>query len=891
MASWFNSAFSVLVAGAGLLTFSPHCEGLDFAEPVEAEVELEELVESWRLELERNPEASSRDLGATLFALGAVKRSSGKARDAVADLTEAVALLKLVDLPLATDAKEALALTWQDLGELRKAERQLRKVLAKRHRARQLEHDAALAATLDHLALNQLYQGRYERVKPLLTRALAAVPPAELDLKATILSHRGRLEHTLGSYSRAIGTFTTALDLPPSDPELQLLIQAQRALAELRAGRIDAARLGMQEAIDRAREFYHRDQKLKIIPFLNNRGGLEMSEGNPFAARAAFSEAVGIARETLGEGHPGLIQPLNNLGVAEQSLGAYDAARIHFEAAAEIQRRHLPPVHLRVAETSRNLARNAILAGNPDANERIVAATEIGLRLLDRLIDDGTEKERLNFLQRFDLISLPCASGDAGLIANTLLASKARLLDAMIATHQSQVRVSWKAVQATLPPDSVYVDLCRYQTISDDPVASYGAIIIRAEGLPTFIRLGSEKPILAWLAGFRQRLDWLASGSPGLPPPLKMKGVLRELDRLVWEPIAAEFPATTTSVAISPDGALHFLPLAALLDAAGMPLAKRIQMLTTVSSGRDLMVTTKRRKLASDPWLVVTVSDFPRPVASGLRQSSLASLLGALEPMPGTRLEARKLRKIAPRKSVFIADDEVRERRIIYESSSPAVLHLGCHSFFTSDERQVGISAIDFDDRPELLFSGGLVLYRGVEQGMKPGFVPSAQMDDDILFPTEIAKLNLDDTRLVTLSSCESGVGTPVSGEGLLGLRRGFALAGVKETVVALWPVSDRSTPEFMERFYKLALQSNRPAQALWQAQGEFFDASMNDETRDFELAVLRYAPFIISQIGSLETGDIIVPKRYGNQWWQWVLALLLTIVLVAQFRHWWRRS
>jgi hypothetical protein len=207
---------------------------------------------------------------------------------------------------------------------------------------------------------------------------------------------------------------------------------------------------------------------------------------------------------------------------------------------------------------------------------------------------------------------------------------------------------------------------------------------------------------------------------------------------------------------------------------------------------------------------------------------------------------------------------------------------MGCHAFFLGADSSLQNLPVDFDDQSELLSSGGLVLYEGTTRN--PGD-PLYSNTDDLLFPSEIANLPLNGTRLVTLSSCDSGAGTSVSGEGLLGIRRSFSIAGAREVLVALWPVSDSATPEFMDRFYRLALASDRPAQALWQAQGEFIpNAKGNDE--DFELAVLQYAPFILSQNAPLETGGAITaPKPSSKHHWIVAVSLIpLLLFLLSRF-------
>ena len=75
------------------------------------------------------------------------------------------------------------------------------------------------------------------------------------------------------------------------------------------------------------------------------------------------------------------------------------------------------------------------------------------------------------------------------------------------------------------------------------------------------------------------------------------------------------------------------------------------------------------------------------------------------------------------------------------------------------------------------------------------------------------------------LSGCRTGLGKEVSGEGLVGLTRGFMYAGAARVLVSLWDVDDRSTATLMERFYKGVLARTRvtPAAALRSAQLEMW--------------------------------------------------------------------
>ena len=69
---------------------------------------------------------------------------------------------------------------------------------------------------------------------------------------------------------------------------------------------------------------------------------------------------------------------------------------------------------------------------------------------------------------------------------------------------------------------------------------------------------------------------------------------------------------------------------------------------------------------------------------------------------------------------------------------------------------------------------------------------------------------------LIVLSACETGLGKEIQGEGLVGLTRGLMYAGGERLVVSLWQVSDEGTAVFMQEFYKEMLQNNKsPNEAL----------------------------------------------------------------------------
>jgi len=94
----------------------------------------------------------------------------------------------------------------------------------------------------------------------------------------------------------------------------------------------------------------------------------------------------------------------------------------------------------------------------------------------------------------------------------------------------------------------------------------------------------------------------------------------------------------------------------------------------------------------------------------------------------------------------------------------------------------------------------------------------SLTAEDGILYSAENYALRMSSDLLV-LSSCESGLGKLIKGEGLMSLTRGFFYAGARNIVVSLWKVPDKATAELMERFYYYILQGNSYSASLRKAK------------------------------------------------------------------------
>lgn len=131
-----------------------------------------------------------------------------------------------------------------------------------------------------------------------------------------------------------------------------------------------------------------------------------------------------------------------------------------------------------------------------------------------------------------------------------------------------------------------------------------------------------------------------------------------------------------------------------------------------------------------------------------------------------------------------------------------SVLHLATHGFFETMNTKVNIPGLQGAYRPMDLT--GVVMSNGNE-----GWLHGNNMHHEgMLTATDIAKMDLSQTKLVVLSACYTGEGV-VRSDGVFGLQRAFKKAGAGSLIMSLWSESDEVGSQFMSVFYSHLLSEN----------------------------------------------------------------------------------
>lgn len=269
------------------------------------------------------------------------------------------------------------------------------------------------------------------------------------------------------------------------------------------------------------------------------------------------------------------------------------------------------------------------------------------------------------------------------------------------------------------------------------------------------------------------------------------------------------------------DGALQYVPIAALEPPGGLPLVAAHEIVTLPSASVLAALRSETAARRAPPMMIAVLADpvfdarDPRvhgalPHRASAPPADVLRSLGdvgenGIARLPSTRREAQAILAFAPAAERMAALDFDAS---LTTATSPAlgdyrIVHFATHSLLNAahpDLSGIVLSLVDRDGQPQ------------------PGFLSTVDVFN--------LRLRAD---LVVLSGCRTALGKDVRGEGLVGLPRGFLYAGASRVISSLWKVDDAATADLMTALYREMLGGHRssPAaalaaaqRALWRAKG-----------------------------------------------------------------------
>jgi len=272
-----------------------------------------------------------------------------------------------------------------------------------------------------------------------------------------------------------------------------------------------------------------------------------------------------------------------------------------------------------------------------------------------------------------------------------------------------------------------------------------------------------------------------------------------ELYKILIEPVKSQLDGE--NLIVIPDGAISYVPFDALLTEevpAGDPAYRLIPyLIKQYSVGYSYSTTIhfnplQRVKIPSENILAFAPIYASKIIINTdpivLRDQEFLDLPS----LPGVTLEVNNISEILKTDAYY----NVGAKESVFKKLSGRykVLHLAMHTQINNEDPM--LSSLVFTQIPD-------------------------GEDDGLLHTYEVYNMKLN-ANLTVLSSCSSGYGQLLSGDGVQSLARGFAYAGCPSVLMTLWEVADYSSVDVMTDFYKYLKKHRTKPQALRESKLNF---------------------------------------------------------------------
>jgi len=249
--------------------------------------------------------------------------------------------------------------------------------------------------------------------------------------------------------------------------------------------------------------------------------------------------------------------------------------------------------------------------------------------------------------------------------------------------------------------------------------------------------------------------------------------------------------ATNRRLVIIPHRFMHGFPFSALRNpVTNRYLVQDFSIATAASATLYVIAVQRDRQLAAERRV-------PKALLVGDPAfDTTLELARGLKRLPFARMEAESAGKLYAPHATVLVDGQATVATFLALSRDSDIVHVAGHAIVN----------------PHAPF-GTLLL-----------MAPSAN-DSGLLYEEELlAKLQLDNTRLVVLSACSSAGGMPVGPEGLAPLVRPIIAAGVPGVVGSLWTINDAASERLLVEFHLYYRNGRDAASALQLAQIRFLE-------------------------------------------------------------------
>jgi len=389
--------------------------------------------------------------------------------------------------------------------------------------------------------------------------------------------------------------------------------------------------------------------------------------------------------------------------------------------------------------------------------------------------------------------------------------------------EKDKKKVNWRDIQEVLKPNEAAIEIIRFKYFGHawEDSTFYVALILTSEtkDYPKIVVMDKGKEMDSkYLKGYKRAI--------------KSKFPDKRSYGRYWEDINNELKGKDV-LYISLDGVYNNINLNTLKNPDGNFVIDD-KTIFTVTNTKEIL--EREKSISGNSLKFASLLGFPKYKLDG---SDLAQDRNKLDldkvkeldkneirisDLPGTKVEIELIDKML-KENGFTTDIYMGENASegnFKKLKKSSIIHIATHGFFLSDlsgvedERVFGVDVEKANQNP-LLRSG--LLFSGASNFINYDFTSQKSDENGIMTAYEAMNLSLDDSELVIMSACETGLGEIMNGEGVYGLQRSFRVAGAKNLIMSLWTVNDETTQELMILFYKNWLSGEEVHNAFKNAQ------------------------------------------------------------------------
>lgn len=340
-------------------------------------------------------------------------------------------------------------------------------------------------------------------------------------------------------------------------------------------------------------------------------------------------------------------------------------------------------------------------------------------------------------------------------------------------------------------------------------------IIIANSRSPEVVTLETDSAFNSALMRFRTMLSAMPATTGSRQPFNDFMDQGLDLYRILLEPAVPYLRGD--KIIISPDNILSYLPFETLITEEfrssdllyrEAPFALKKYRFSYIYSV-TLSSETQGRSRSLNNDLVAFAPEYGNREVDDSILAIWPDLRGEIRNLPYAVLESEDAVNQCGGKA-FLGDEATEEA---YKREAPLfkIIHLAMHTL-VNDE---------FPAYSKMIFA------------VLPG-----GNDDGLLNTYEVYGVPVN-AMMVVLSSCNTGVGKLVSGEGILSLARGFLYAGSRSVVMSMWPVEDKSASAVIRSFYKNMRSGQTKSSALRNARLKFLRSADQGRSHPYYWAAL----------------------------------------------------